>query len=467
MLAVQPKAFGGLFDEVQPTPAEVDAVTAVGIIPIRGPLMHHREYFFDSYESILSRTDQAIKDGARMIVLDIDSPGGLVGGCFDCASQLRTMCKASGVELRAQVVGHATSAAYALASAASFIGVSASAMLGSIGVIDTMIDVSAQNEAMGINIQLVTSGARKADLNPNSGITEAALAATKGRVDELASMFFALVFENGWGKSIEDIEGLQAAILTGEQAVTLQLASKVCTLAETIAFDAQRAEAKATETEKENTMATPMEDAVASLRSAAEGDDEEQAKKAKAALKAMGEDTDDKAEEPDDEKKEAKAEEPDDEKKEAKAEEPDDEKKEEASAMAVATAALAAVHTFQANAAAEKLSAERSELIASRADFAPEMVKVLASASTPIETVRDMCKNLPKGPTRTDRVAAAATVMGTRGGGQGEEGPRLAPDAKAILDRQMGITKMTTEVVKDPFKLTLGARRPVNTNGGK
>lgn len=461
-LAILPKAFGAAFDESTPAPPE-DFGAGVAVVTVRGPLMHHEDYCFDSYTSILARAAQAIEDGAREIVLDIDSPGGLVSGAFDAARQLRAMCEARGVALRAHVTGQATSAAYAIATAASWIGVSRSASLGSIGVIDTLVDVTEQNKAMGINVQLVTSGARKADGNPNVSVSDEALGAAKTRVDMLAGMFFDLVVEHGWAPNAESVAALQASVVTGEQAVTLGLASGIATLAETIAFDA-RAEAKATETGKaENTMAEPMEDAVASLRKMAEDGDEEESKKARAALKALGEDMPDDEESSEDEEsaeeeEEAKAEE---DKEEMKAEEDEEKMSEAARAHALATQALAKVHTMEATAAKQRAAAERATLLASRPDFGADLRAVLSDPKTPLATVRKMCAELEKGPTRVSRTAAATTATGTRGEAQGTMAPRLPPEEKLILDQKMGLLEMTAKTINDDHRLSFGVRRPV------
>ena len=478
-LAVHPKAFGALFDVVEDQTAECAPPTdGVAIVPVRGPLMNHEEFFFDSYASIKRRVAFAIESGARTVLLDIDSPGGLVHGAFDTSRELRRMCAEANVELRAHVTAQATSAAYAIATAASVIGVAKSATIGSIGVIDMLVDETAMTQAMGINVQVVTSGERKADGNPNVSVSDGAVMASQSRVNELAEMFFDLVVDHGWAKSASDLDGLQAGVFTGDAAASLGLVTAVATLAETIALEAPAGdEAGATETRKvENTMAEPMEDAVASLRSIAEGEDEEEANKAKAALRALGaegfeeDDDEEKSKAEDEEEKEAKAKAEDEEEKEAKAKAEDEEDDTSAKAAhAVAMRAMAEVHNMKAAAAQEKADAERAELLASRPDFAPELVAILSdSEKTPLATVRQMCADLKKGPARAGVVAAAATATGTRGATQGDENaPRLAPEAKAKLDRQMGLTKMSTETVNTPFKMTFGARRPVTAAAGK
>jgi ClpP class serine protease len=471
-LALNPKAFGLLFD--MPSP-KAPALTEndVAIVTIRGPLMHHREWCFDSYEAIRERVAEAIELAPRFVLLAIDSPGGVVSGAFDTARDLRKMAEAAGVDLYAHVEGQATSAAYALATAAHWIGASRSAALGSIGVIDTLVDATAQNAAFGLDIQLVTSGARKSDGNPNVAITEDALASSQRRVDDFARMFFDLVSDHGWGDPAK-IEALQAAIVTGEQAVQLGLATEVATLEQTIAFASPEsmrtgAGAKATEDQKGRyTMAEPKDDAVASLRKMAEGEDEDEARKARAALKALGaeEDPDAEGDEPDAEGDEPDAQ--DDDEPDAKAQDDDDEPdaKSSAKAMSMAAKALAKVHNLEARAAKKSKREARSKLLATRPDISPDMVAILADPKMSDAQVTKILSTLEVGPARADRVAAAATATGTRGQGQGDgNAARLAPEERASLDAQMGLTEMSAETVNTPHRQTFGVRRPVAQKG--
>jgi hypothetical protein len=67
-LALAPQAFGLAFEVAEPAAPVVDDGGAA-VVTVRGPLMHHRELFFDSYEAIADR------DGYRA--------GRAGGGAFD------------------------------------------------------------------------------------------------------------------------------------------------------------------------------------------------------------------------------------------------------------------------------------------------------------------------------------------------------------------------------------------------
>lgn len=464
LLAVDPRAFFAFFDVEQP---EVESRDGVALITIRGPLEHHAKWWGDSYEGIVERVAEAIAAGPKAIVLSIDSPGGAVSGCFDTARRLRSMAENAGVPLLAHVDGMACSAAYALACAAPRIFASETALVGSIGVIDALIDARGADEKWGVKFNIVVSGARKADGNPHAEVSEGALAAAQARVDELAGSFFGLV-EELRGVPAAKLKALEAGIVLGHEAKALGLINEVATFDQVLAIasGAEESEMKASK---------DMDDAVAKLRKAAEGDDEE-AKKAKRMLAAMDEEKDeDKSDskkgkaEGDDDKKESKskAEGDDDKKKDdeseskkAKAEDDDEDPKASASTVALAARIQELEAQNAARAEADRKAAEESErekLLASRPDFAPEALEVLREA--PLATVREAVAKWPRGNVRIPHNPLAATAQpgatrgATQGGGRVDH---LPPEEAAELDRQMGLRRDVEAIKHVGTTMSLG-----------
>ena len=446
LLALDPRAFGGFFDVLE-RPA-VDAREAVAVVTIRGPLDHHaRRYGWgDSYEAIIERVAQALETRPKAVVLSVDSPGGLVSGMLDTSRTLRAMARTAEIPLLAFVDGASASAAYALTCAADRVFVTPTSIVGSIGVIDALLDVTGANEARGVKISLVTSGERKGDGDPNTPTSEDALAAVQKRVDELASEFFALVAEHR-GISADSVRDLEAATVLGAEAVRIGLADEIATFDEVLALasaDGPTAGAKGSDMDKE-------EEARKALKAIADDDDADDKARARArkALKAMDEE-ESKAEDDDEKKPESKKAKAEDEKPGA---EDDDEKKPEAAALR----ALAEVHKLRAQIAAKEEEAERRELLASRPDFAPELLASLGKAR--METVRDMVKTLPR--TSPRHPAAAASATPTRGAGQGEgQVSDLPPKEAAAMAQAMGLTPMKIGVKREGPKLFLGAEVP-------
>jgi ClpP class serine protease len=429
MLALDPRAWGMYFDE-PPDRSNVHRGTTV-LVNVRGPLMHHADAYCDSYDAIKARVLEAIASKPTAIVLSLDSPGGLVSGCFETAAEIRAACAAAGIPLYAYVDGAALSAAYALACAASKIVVPSTGAVGSIGVIDMVVDQTALDAALGVRVELVASGARKTDGNPHTPITDEALGAVRANIEALADVFFEHVAA-ARGANVDAVRALQAAIVTGARAIPLGLADEVRTLDELVAALAEGSFAPADAGQGKGTpvikASKAYEDAIAALRKAADSDDEKEAARAKRMLAAELAEGDEPAkEEPPKEDEPAS--------KSAKAEGGDEPpKKDDEEAKALAGRAM------QAAARAEKATEdlERRQLIASRPDF-DESTRALL-ASSPLADVRAYVE---KAPRKAPQSAAASTVVqATRGEHQG--GPAAVQTAQQrSIASVMGIATST------------------------
>ncbi len=226
--AIRPEAYGVVYDSAQ---ASTSSTPGCAVVQVRGPLMHAEHWWFDSYEAIASRVSAALASGAASIVLDINSPGGLVSGCFETCREIRRMCDERDVPLYAYVNGQATSAAYALASVASSIWCPEAGVAGSIGVIAGLVDVTAMDTAYGVRYAIVTSGARKADGHPHVQLSDDAVKATQDHVNDLAAVFFAHVAAER-GITVEKVRGLEAGVFLGVESKALGLVDTVGTLPE-------------------------------------------------------------------------------------------------------------------------------------------------------------------------------------------------------------------------------------------
>lgn len=438
--AVEPRAFGMFFDA--PPPPVVEMRGDVAVVDVRGPLVHHEDPFFDSYDAIKGRIVEALSGETkpRAIVLSLDSPGGMVSGCFDTADEIKARCAAAGVPLYTYVDGQAASAAYALACAGSSIVVPPTGMVGSIGCIAELVDVSAMNAAHGISIELVTSGARKADGNPNRPIEDASVAAVRAQVMQLAELFFEHVAANR-PMQVDEVRALEAGIVIGASA-TPTLADHVMGLDEMIAAIAAGTMTAPAGAEGNDDMST--KNGAGAVR-ATKSEDDEAYEAAVATLRQAAAKGNAKA------KKMLQAELADD----APAPcEPDDAPKNDASAPAAAPAAECppADHKepdeddkgAKALAAVAKLDAkiEVRDLLAGRPDISPELRASLSKLSP--EAVSSVLAATPVKPVaKLGAAAAGAVVSATRGEGQGDAPPpatSLVPSVKDQIDQAMGIS---------------------------
>lgn len=436
-LALDPMAFGIELAIGKPPERKVEQRGPVAVVEITGPLMHHADPWCDSYDEIKARVGEALASPAACVLLSIDSPGGLVAGCFDTVSELRAMSAAAGKPLYCYVDAQATSAAYAIATAAERIWIPTTGAVGSIGIIEPMVDVTAMDAAMGIRFTMLTSGARKADGHPHVETTDEAIAAAQSRVDQLAAVFFATVAERR-GLEPSAVQRLDAALVCGQAAVDAGLADAIGTfdtvLVELTAQDAavpdtdsaptgaQTAQAQAEAThplvasEPHKEIPMKMSEIRSGLKAVADDENapEDDRAAARKALTAMDEKEPEAAEE-DDSPPPPPAEED-----KAEDEEEEPEAATPAAPAASASAAVdglalaARVQELEAREARRAAKAERSALMASRPDFSPDVVAFLDRQ--PLAIVRDACAapekgGLPRGNGKGGQVGAARAAI--------------------------------------------------------
>jgi capsid assembly protease len=461
LLAVDPRAFFELF--AMPSVRETAVIDGVAVIEINGPLAQRDEMWTDSYEAIRARVQVALAEpSARAVVLRIDSPGGDASGCFETARAIRADAQAAGKPLYTYI-DRACSAAYGLASAASFVAIGETCCAGSIGVMATRPDCSTANMMRGLRMAFVSSGPRKLDGNPDVPVSEAELAETQRHVDELAAVFFGLVSEHR-PLTVEDVAALDGGIFYGASAVDAGLADELMVFDELLArastggVDMNTVQNKAQLSAK-----TDFDLARGALAKLAKGKDANAAaaKRALAALGAEGEpETPPPPDEPDEDEDETPAAAEDEEKDdpaaavdgtppaavsgaaEAPAAEAVDGKAASVGASSTDVLALAAkVQRLEARDAAARESRTRRKLFAQRPDFSPEVVAVLKNA--PIATLREAVEKLPRGRVAGKRPEPITTVPAARGHDQVDAPQsgrtRYSADAD-LLDRVMGFT---------------------------
>lgn len=163
-------------------------------------------------------------DDVEAIVLDIDSPGGEVAGCFDLAD---TIYNARGEKPVWAILNEsAYSAAYALASAADYITVPRTGGVGSIGVISMHVDWSKALTDSGVKVTFIKYGDRKADGHPEIPLSDEALANFQSDIDAMGELFVETVARNR-GLAASKVRDTQAATFLGERGVKLGLADAV------------------------------------------------------------------------------------------------------------------------------------------------------------------------------------------------------------------------------------------------
>lgn len=235
-----PRAFLDLlFADLAPRTYRV--VDGVAVVDVMGPLDQRGGFFWDGYDSVSERVSAALADrDVQAVVLAIDSPGGVVAGCFDSARGLRAMADKARKPMVAHAGTYAASAAYALAVAADRVMVTADGAVGSIGCIQMVYDRTKANADDGLDVRIVRSGALKADPHPDVALTDASVSRVRARVMDLAQSFAGWVAERR-GQTTEAILAHQGATIYATRALEAGLADGIGTLADAISTAAELA----------------------------------------------------------------------------------------------------------------------------------------------------------------------------------------------------------------------------------
>ena len=212
----------------------------IAVISVTGTLVS-RSGYLDAASGMLSYADisdaicETLDDASvQGVVLDLDSPGGEVGGLFDLIEVIRAAKADGGKPLWAVANEGALSAAYALASVADRIYVTRTGEVGSVGVVAVHIDESAADAQAGLAWTYLFAGATKVDGNPHQPLSDRARAAIQADVDRLYAELCTLVATNR-RMSVDGVRATEAAIFRGAAAVRMGFADRIGTLDQAIA----------------------------------------------------------------------------------------------------------------------------------------------------------------------------------------------------------------------------------------
>jgi signal peptide peptidase SppA len=221
----------------QPMPAR--NAGAVAVIPIHGVIEHRSSFLLElfggtSIEEIRGMLRAAVADQqVRSIVLDIDSPGGGVGGVTELAAEIRA---ARGIKRIVAVANTtAASAAYWLASQADHILVTPSGQVGSIGIYAVHLDISRALDQEGVTPTIISAGERKTEGNEFEPLSDEARAEMQRRADAFYAQFVGDVAK-GRKVSAAKVEADygQGAVMLAQTALAAGLVDGIGTLDEAL-----------------------------------------------------------------------------------------------------------------------------------------------------------------------------------------------------------------------------------------
>lgn len=202
-------------------------------IPVQGVLLNNFPYqlggYATGYEYIERAFTRGMNDPAvQRVALVIDSPGGMVAGCFDCTDLLSA---SAAKPTRAFAADSAYSAAYAIASVADQISVTRTGGVGSIGVVTMHVDYSGMMAKAGIKVTYISApeGGFKTEGNPYEPLSDEAAARLQARINSLYQVFVSTVATNR-DMTADAVVATQALCFSAGDAVANGLADTVSRL---------------------------------------------------------------------------------------------------------------------------------------------------------------------------------------------------------------------------------------------
>nr|WP_321336558.1 S49 family peptidase [Breoghania sp.] len=198
----------------------------IAVLPVFGTLVQRSGYLdamcgMVSYETIGDAVEAMMRESVvRAVVLEIDSSGGEVAGCFDCCDRIRALADEYGKPIWAHANEVACSAAYAIAAACDRITTTRVGMVGSIGVVTAHVDRSKADAIEGKAWTYIFSGDEKTDGNPHAPLSERA----RGGMQDKIERTYAIFVDHVAGRrdlSADDVRATRAHVYMGEEATSV------------------------------------------------------------------------------------------------------------------------------------------------------------------------------------------------------------------------------------------------------
>lgn len=207
----------------------------IAFVKVSGSLMKGQPWMGGT-STIQLRSDirAAAKDpNVQSILLGIDSPGGTVAGTSDLAAEVKAARKSKPVWAHVSDLG--ASAAYWVASQASAIYANTpTALVGSIGTLQTIYDYSQAAETAGIKTHVFRTGPLKGLGTPGAPVTEEQVSHMQTLVNEMQTHFDAAVMK-GRGFTSKQLESVRTGgVFPAAEAQTLRLIDGIRSLDATV-----------------------------------------------------------------------------------------------------------------------------------------------------------------------------------------------------------------------------------------
>lgn len=213
---------------------QYDPKNKLGILNIEGTTVYRSTPFeamcgMTSYQRLERTIKAQIAEGAKTILMYVDSGGGEAFGNVETAVNLRNIADQNGAKLIAYVDGRAASAAYALSSVAHTVVANPDSEVGSIGVVISLREDTTKEE--GVQTITLYRGDNKVATDDEGRFKEGYLDRINNSLDRMYGVFTGHVAKYR-SMDVQDVIATQASMYTAEKALQVGLVDMLMTRAD-------------------------------------------------------------------------------------------------------------------------------------------------------------------------------------------------------------------------------------------
>ena len=210
---------------------QYDPAMKLGVLNVEGTTVYRSTPFeamcgMTSYQRLERTLKAQLAEGAKTVLMYVDSGGGEAYGMMETASNLRTLADEAGAKIVAYVDGTSGSAAYGLTAVAHEVIANPSSRVGSIGVVVSLMNNSKQLEKDGLERIYLYKGDNKVALDKDGNFSESFLKTVDEMITESYQDFTSHV-ANFRGIPVQSVIDTQASVYTAQKALDVGLVDRL------------------------------------------------------------------------------------------------------------------------------------------------------------------------------------------------------------------------------------------------
>ena len=193
----------------------------VGYVEVKGTLTE------DSQKKVLEWLDKLGETGGlRGVLVKVNSPGGSAAVSYEIYRKIKKL-KEKGLKIVVYISEIGASGGYFVSCAGDYIIANPTSIVGSIGVITIVPDITKLLDKLGVKIKIVKKGKYKDIVNPLSPMTPEQEKYLDNLLNDVYEQFMKIVAESR-NMSIDKVKDLgEGKIYTGRQAYKLGLVDTI------------------------------------------------------------------------------------------------------------------------------------------------------------------------------------------------------------------------------------------------